>query len=513
MDRHEALVATISEKVKQFYASKQPFRIYHGSTNSTRPYLFLPEEVIDTSQLNHIIKVDIDSMTALVEPNVPMDKLVERTLQGGLIPPVVMEFPGITVGGGFSGTGGESSSFKYGFFEQTAKSIEIIVPTGEIIIASTKYNPELFYGAASSFGTLGVITLIELKLIPAKPFVELLYYPVTSGAEAVAKIKEEAAKDNNEYVDGILFAKDRGVICVGHLTSDPGNSKAQRFSRAHDPWYYLHAEDLVNANSLGPTREIIPIADYLFRYDRGGFWVGHFAFKYFKVPFNRFTRWFLDDFLHTRMMYHSLHQSGLHKRYFLQDVGIPFSAADHFLDYVDETLGYYPLWLCPLQQAPRAQRTLFNPSTLGNGSSESDIFLNVGIWAIGTGRPEEHIIANREIECKVQALGGRKWLYAETYYSEDQFWEIYNRDAYENLRERYHATHLPSIYDKVKSTTKAKGQDSRMARFWSFVWGIWPLGGLYGLFHAMFGLNYLVSPRSWPWIRSSNNSSVFARKH
>lgn len=48
-----------------------------------------------------------------------MDRLVEETLKYGLIPPVVMEFPGITVGGGYSGTSGESSSFKHGFFDRT----------------------------------------------------------------------------------------------------------------------------------------------------------------------------------------------------------------------------------------------------------------------------------------------------------------------------------------------------------------------------------------------------------
>src|SRR3981189_143403 len=104
-----------------------------------------------------------------------------------------MEFPGITVGGGFSGTGGESSSFKYGFFEQTVNSIEIIVATGEVIAASPLTTPALFYGAASSFGTLGVITLLEINLIPAQPFVELTYYPVSSASQAIAKIKDEMA--------------------------------------------------------------------------------------------------------------------------------------------------------------------------------------------------------------------------------------------------------------------------------------------------------------------------------
>jgi FAD/FMN-containing dehydrogenase len=38
--------------------------------------------------------------TVLVEPNVPMDKLVEATIAQGLLPKVVMELPNITVGGG-----------------------------------------------------------------------------------------------------------------------------------------------------------------------------------------------------------------------------------------------------------------------------------------------------------------------------------------------------------------------------------------------------------------------------
>lgn len=52
-----------------------------------------PKTVVDTSRLNHVVSVDAERRTALVEPNVPMDRLVEETLKYGLVPPVVMEFP------------------------------------------------------------------------------------------------------------------------------------------------------------------------------------------------------------------------------------------------------------------------------------------------------------------------------------------------------------------------------------------------------------------------------------
>jgi delta24-sterol reductase len=113
MDSHDRAVAKIAATIREFYSRKEPFRIYHGSTNSTRKSQYDTNRIVDTSGLSNILKVDTMTKTALVEPNVPMDRLVAATLQCGLIPPVVMEFPAITVGGGFAGTAGESSSFKY----------------------------------------------------------------------------------------------------------------------------------------------------------------------------------------------------------------------------------------------------------------------------------------------------------------------------------------------------------------------------------------------------------------
>src|SRR5439155_18972857 len=204
MDRHKREVAAIAACVRQFYDWGKPFRIYHGSTNSTRPSQRRRDEMIDTSNLSQVLKVDVSTKTALVEPNVPMDRLVEATIQYGFIPPVVMEFPGITVGGGFAGTSGESSSFRHGLFERTVNWIEMVLPNGDVVTASTTQKPDLLHGAASSFGTLGVTTLLELQLIEAKTYVELTYHPVSSVPEAIQKIEEATKDTSNDYLDGIL---------------------------------------------------------------------------------------------------------------------------------------------------------------------------------------------------------------------------------------------------------------------------------------------------------------------
>lgn len=116
MEEHNLKVQAIAASVKTFYDQKQKFRIYHGSTNSTRNQAFRDRRnIVDTSGLSKVIGVDVENMVVLVEANVPMDRLVEATLAHNCVPPVIADLPGITVGGGYSGTTGESSSFKHGY--------------------------------------------------------------------------------------------------------------------------------------------------------------------------------------------------------------------------------------------------------------------------------------------------------------------------------------------------------------------------------------------------------------
>src|SRR4051794_12991243 len=207
MERHDKAVAAMAANVRGFYDRKESFRIFHGSTNSTRTPLFQRDKMIDTSGLSHVLKVDKEKRTALVEPNVPMDRLVETTMKYGLVPPVVMEFPGITVGGGYSGTSGESSSFKHGFFDRTIHYVEMVLANGEVVKISPTEKSDLFNGAAGAVGSMGVTTLVELQLQDAKKYVEATYHPVSGMSEAIQKLEEATSDQDLDYVDGIMFSK------------------------------------------------------------------------------------------------------------------------------------------------------------------------------------------------------------------------------------------------------------------------------------------------------------------
>ena len=487
MEKHNAAVNAIAGHVASFHKQKKKFRIYHGSTNSTREIRWSRDQVVDTSRLDNVLQVDEESMTVVVEPNVPMDTLVNETLKYGLVPQVVMEFPGITVGGGFSGSSGESSSFKYGLFENTVTRIEIVLANGEIAVASENERSDLFHGAASAFGSLGVITLLDVKLIRAKPYVEVSYHPVYSIQEAVEKTNVSALDPSIDYVDGILYQKDFGVIMTGRL-SDKATGPVVKFTGTQDPWFYLHVERLFWKDRI-PSPEVIPIRDYLFRYDRGVFWTMKYAFQYFRTPFNRITRWLLDPFLCTKVAFHAFHAAGFAKENIVQDCGLPASTVQRFIEYIDAETGLYPLWLCPLTLPTRAEKSL-NPAKC------DELVINVGVWGPGPRNSDKFVLLNRSIEQKVLELGGLKCLYARAYYTEEEFWKIYDRNWYEALREKYGAKLLPSVYDKIKVDLlpgrTAAGLDWR-SWFRLKLWETWPVAGLYGVAKVIVGGDYLLT--------------------
>jgi FAD/FMN-containing dehydrogenase len=486
MNRHTGLVADISAAVRQFYDRRVPFRIFHGSTNSTRHNVTQKQHIVDTSKLCNVLQVDTARKTALVEPNVPMDRLVATTLKYGLVPPVVMEFPGITAGGGYAGTAGESSSFKHGYFDKTINWVEIVLGNGEVVRASQSDKEDLFQGAAGAVGTLGITTLMELQLIEAKPFVRATYHPVTDINGALATIKDLINQPNIDYVDGIMFSKSLGAIVSGQMVSSPDSpGRIQYFSRPWDPWFYLHVQDSINRGHGQSVTETIPLAEYLFRYDRGGFWVGAAAFKYFNfIPFNRLTRWFLDDFLHTRVLYRALHASRQSMRFVVQDVAMPFESAPDFVDYTHHLFGIYPLWLCPLRQSAAPTFHPHNTQQAKNKDGSLAPLINIGLWGDGPKNHEDFVTLNRDLEDKLRILGGTKWFYAQSYYTEDEFWQIYDKKWYEALRTKYHATYLPTVHQKI-SVDVNRDRKELQSNWRLRLLRVWPFAGLWGICKAI----------------------------
>ncbi|KAL8992851.1 MAG: hypothetical protein Q9169_006784 [Polycauliona sp. 2 TL-2023] len=181
--------------------------------------------------------------------------------------------------------------------------------------------------------------------------------------------------------------------------------------------------------------------------------------------------------MHTRVLYKAQDASTLSAtQYIAQDLSTPFSKMQELIDYSNDHHDIWPLWLCPLKPTPYPTINPFPAS----GHEATELLLNVGIWGPArTKRRDEFVKINRDLEDKLRVLGGMKALYAHTFYTEDEFWKIYDKKWYDALREKYGAAGLPNVYDKVKGAEETKkGLRGR-------VMDTRPLGGAYGVAKAI----------------------------
>lgn len=134
--------------------------------------------------------------------------------------PVLPEIDDLTVGGMVMGTGIESTSHIYGLFQHICVSYELVLCDGSLVKCSRDENSDLFYAIPWSYGTLGFLTAVEIKLIPAKKYVKLTYNPVIGSDKIVSQFTAVSKDLNNEFVEALAFSEDEAVIMTGVMSDD-----------------------------------------------------------------------------------------------------------------------------------------------------------------------------------------------------------------------------------------------------------------------------------------------------
>ena len=150
--------------------------------------------VLDMKRFNKILNVDKRNFQATTEPGVITQELQDHLKAEGLFyPPDPASKGSCFIGGNVSENSGGPRAVKYGVVKDYVLNLEIVLPNGEIIWTganvlknATGYNiTQLVVG---SEGTLGVITKIVLRLIPAVKHDLLLLVPFRSAVEACAAV-------------------------------------------------------------------------------------------------------------------------------------------------------------------------------------------------------------------------------------------------------------------------------------------------------------------------------------
>ena len=146
--------------------------------------------VLDMKRFNKILNIDVRNFQVTTEPGVITQVLQEAVLEKGLFyPPDPASKGSCFIGGNVSENSGGPRAVKYGTVKDYVLNLEAVLPNGEVIWTganvlknATGYNlTQLLVG---SEGTLGIITKIVLRLIPAVKYDLLLLVPFRSAIAA-----------------------------------------------------------------------------------------------------------------------------------------------------------------------------------------------------------------------------------------------------------------------------------------------------------------------------------------
>ena len=429
----------IEEKFSKIKSSKIKLKKYTSNIFRKRNIENNKNFLLDLNYLTEIIDIDLENKIIHTEGLITFEKLLSETLKYHLIPKIIPEFKSLTVSGTISGLGIESSSFKYGLVPDMITEMEILLGTGEIIIANKDINSDIFYGIPNSYGSFGYILSAKIELIEAKLYVKTENILFTNPSDFIKEIKKydnlnnPCDKFNNiDFLDGVIFNPNEMYLIKGKMTDYNPFPNKFKLSKYHYDIYYKSIKKHRN--------DLLKIEDYIWRYDSNIFYSKG-------IVSNKLFRYFMGDLLTTS----NLKRLGEYIRYSLKkyfnyninnnktyyenvpnDLSIPLNNFETFLNWFDENLGNYPVWICPY--------FVKNPYKFFENSKnlELDFGINFGHNMGIKSYHKDRNYYKKLIDKKMYEMKKNKGLYPKTFLSEKQFWELYDKDnVYFELKNKY----------------------------------------------------------------------------
>lgn len=171
------------------------------------------------------IHIDTQSRTAIAQGGVTWAELNRETqlhglaVTGGVVSSTGIA--GLTLGGGLGWLMG-----KYGLALDNLRSVELVTATGEVLKASEKEHPDLFWALRGGGGNFGVATSFEYQLHPVGPIITggIVLHPFERAREVLRFFRKTTASlpDEMSAFGGLIHTPD-GTKVAGILTCHIGS--------------------------------------------------------------------------------------------------------------------------------------------------------------------------------------------------------------------------------------------------------------------------------------------------
>lgn len=418
-DRHEQKVHSVAAAVREYASSRRPGEFFslqkaavpHLIPNPTDPKH--RDKKINLLALSEILEVDPQGRCCVAEPGVTFEALVKETLKHDLIPLIVPELKTITVGGAVAGGAVESMSFRHGTFHDSCLEYELVTGTGQIISCSLEKDREIFGMVHSSFGTLGILTRLKCRLLPAAPWVRVDYVRFSSLGSFLEAIRQHFESRDVDFMDGLIHSPQEFVLCLGRFAGSA-------------PYTHSYLRDIYYQSTRTRETDYLTTYDYLFRYDRESFWISrNYGLE------NRLLR-----LLASPLAMGSTRMLSLARRFPFLVKGPPDVAADAlipvenmraFFDWYLQVFNYFPLWILPFRM--EAPYPWINPDF--RGPIRDPLHVECGIYGFRQDGRKDYY---RLLEEQVFELKGVKALISYNCYGESTFWRIFDKERYQRVK-------------------------------------------------------------------------------
>jgi FAD/FMN-containing dehydrogenase len=385
------------------------------------------DDKLDISDFDEILEIDTENRLCTAEPGVTFEKLVQATLPHNLVPAVVSEFRTITIGGAVAGCSIESMSYKLGGFHDSCVAYEVVTAKGEVLHCSPDNEHGLtFQMMHGTFGTLGIITRLTFRLVPAKPLVHVTYHKYSTLDAYPAAIWSHYEKHDLDFMDGIIHSPTEYVLSAGMFVDKAPYTHHYDWTRVYYQSTATREEDFLTT------------PDYFFRYNKGvtnvypKTWPARFLF-------GRFTD--SNTILKLAGTFRKIIPPVMIP--ITVDTFIPFSKMADFMTWFQQEIGHFPLWCVPYRLVRRYEWV----SEDFLRDVDDDLFLDIAIYGMRRENPEHY---HRKLEHKLAELGAIKTLISTNLYTEEEFWNIWNKPNYDQVKQRTDPDNIfRNLYDKT----------------------------------------------------------------
>lgn len=454
--RHGQRVESVRRQIGAWNAAGRPGRL----CTSRRAWQSVAVRAGDHKRRGHpidldlhdILEVDVPGRRIRVEPRVNMAQITRRLVPMGFTLPVVPELDDLTAGGLLLGYGIESSSHRFGLFADTVRAVEVVLADGRVVWASREAHPDLFHALPWSYGCHGLVTAMDIDIVPTEPFVRITYEPVEGLDAIVARFTELAcADDPPEHVEGLLYSRDTAVIMHGDACALGPGERPHEIGRFWEPWFYEHARSFLHR---GPATEVLPLRQWYHRHTRSLYWHGELLVPFGNHPLFRHT---LGWLMPPKVQFLKLTQTERFRRYrdarnVVQDALVPIRRLRETIERFHEWFECYPLWLCPHLTFRTEPQGMIGPSPACEGDRE--MYVDVGAWQVPgmvkRGEPWDGREAVRAMEAWLRDHDGYQCLYAVTEQTREELWQMFDRTLHDRVRADYGGEGaFMDVFDKV----------------------------------------------------------------